>query len=81
MQKDPQKALVDKATSDPEFRAKLVADPKEALNEAFGVTLPAGLTVTVLEETADQRYIVLPSTEVSEDELADVSGGTSIGWS
>jgi hypothetical protein len=79
MAHDPEKALVDKATNDPAFRAALVADPKGTLESTFGVALPDGMVITVVEETPTQRYIVLPSASLSEAELADVSGaGTGL---
>ena len=87
MAHDPEKALVEKATNDPAFRAALVADPKGTLASNFGVSLPEGLAIDILEETPTQRYIVLPSTELSEHELADVAGaggaggsGNPMGW-
>ena len=84
MAHDPEKALVDKATNDPAFRAALVADPKGTLESTFGVALPDGMVITVVEETTTQRYIVLPSASLSEAELADVAGagtGTQNPWS
>ena len=57
-----------------ELRAALVADPKGTLESTFGVSLPDGMIITVIEETPTQRYIVLPSASLSEAELADVSG-------
>jgi hypothetical protein len=44
-----------------------------------GCQLPAGLTVTVLEESASQVYLILPAssagTELADEELAAVAGG------
>ena len=81
MAHDPEKALVEKATNDPAFRAALVADPKGTLAGSFGVSLPEGLAIDILEETPSQRYIVLPSASLSEAELAEVAcAGTAMGW-
>ena len=81
MAHDPEKALVEKATNDPAFRAALVADPKGTLESTFGVSLPQGIVISVVEETPTQRYIVLPSASLSEAELAEVAGaGTAMGW-
>jgi hypothetical protein len=46
------------------------------------VSLPAGVRLTVLEETATHRYLVLPPDplrpegQLSEEELDAVAGGT-----
>lgn len=72
-----------KAASDPSFKAKLLADPSAALSEALGGSLPAGIKVTVLQESPTEAYIVLPvdSSAVSDKELASVAGGCWIGAS
>ena len=42
-----------------QYRARAVRDPRGVLAE-FGVTLPAGTRVRVVDSTADLRYLVLP---------------------
>ena len=71
--------LKERYYNDPEFAAALKADPKAALAAALGADIPAEVNITVLEESATQRYIVIPegSGKVSLDELDSVSGG---GW-
>jgi nitrile hydratase len=41
------------------FRARAVVDPRGVLDE-FGVTLPEGTRVRVVDSTADLRYLVIP---------------------
>lgn len=41
------------------FRARAVVDPRGVLEE-FGVTLPVGTRVRVVDSTADLRYLVIP---------------------
>ena len=65
--------------TDEAFRRRADCEPTvQAINKAVGVQLPPGLTVTVLEESARQVYLVLPAmslgTELSDDELATVAG-------
>ena len=43
--------VVARTWRDPAFKAKLMADPQGTLKDA-GITMPAGATVTVLENTA-----------------------------
>ena len=66
------------------YRARAVSDPREVMAE-FGTELADGVQVTVLDSTADMRYLVLPrrpaGTEgMSEEELASlVSRDSMIG--
>ncbi len=52
--------VVRRAWSDPAFRARLLENPKAALEELLGVTLPERLNVRVAEERPDELCIVLP---------------------
>ena len=60
-----------------DFKARLVADPKAALRELFGVDFEEGVEIEVLEETAEKQYLVLPveTPGLSEVELEQVAGG------
>lgn len=78
------RAIVLKAQTDPVFRAALLADPKAALKDAFGIDLPADVSVAVVEETAQALTLVLPQAPVaaadnddvlSDDELEMVAAG------
>jgi len=71
--------IIAKAWRDPAFKAELIANPAAAL-KAEGIDVPAGMTVTVLENTDRQFNLVLPpaaSGELSEDDLEAVAGGGS----
>jgi hypothetical protein len=52
--------IVARARSDSEFRARLLASPREALAEELGFELPDRLEVVVVEERPDRLAIVLP---------------------
>jgi hypothetical protein len=72
--------VIEKVWSDPGFRRDLVADPKAALAKTLGVELPASVKVTVLEESDNQYYVVVPQKpvdrgELSEKELQTIAGG------
>ncbi len=68
------------------YRARAVSDPRGVMAE-FGTELADGVQVTVLDSTADMRYLVLPrrpaGTEgMSEEELSSlVSRDSMIGVS
>ena len=68
--------LVQKACSDDDFRARLLANPNGAIEEAMGVAVPQGFSVSVLEDTRNTFHLVLPPSErLTGEELASVSGG------
>ena len=77
--RDLEDRLVARAWADEEFRSRLKADPRAAVAEETGITLPESIKVEVLEETAEQAYLVIPVDRVaiSEEELDAVSGGNS----
>jgi hypothetical protein len=78
--------IVERATTDSDFRQKLISDPKGTLEGELGVSLPAGVNVQVLEESASDYYIVLPASgtaagsELSDAELGAVAGGSGNSW-
>lgn len=47
--RDMRAKIVGKAAADEAFRERLLADPKGAIGDELGVTLPASLVVKVLE--------------------------------
>ncbi|RVQ13203.1 NHLP leader peptide family RiPP precursor [Sinorhizobium meliloti] len=60
--------------TDEAFKKQLMTDPHAALREV-GVTVPEGIKLMVVENTADTQYLVLPAPpahpgDVSMDELA-----------
>ena len=69
--------VVDKATGDAEFRAQLISDPRGALKQELGVSIPASMAIEVHEESKETAHLILPpSSRLSEDDLQAVSGGT-----
>ena len=71
--------IMTKAWSDPDFKARLLADPKAVLAEA-GVQVPDGIHMKIIEDTSDVINIVLPASPaggaLSEQDLEKVAGGT-----
>ena len=71
--------IIAKAWRDPAFKAELIANPAAAL-KAEGIDVPAGMAVTVLENTDKQFHLVLPpkpTGELSDGALDGVAGGYS----
>jgi hypothetical protein len=80
---DLQQQVLDRAETDPEFRAKLLENPKDALEEQFGIATPANISVRVIEEQPGEVILVLPArhmgsgTMLSDEELERAAGGLS----
>ena len=70
--------------NDAQFREEFKKDPT-AFMRSQGMKIPEGVTYEVVESTPQKQYIVMPpmqSEELSDDDLATVSGGTiCFSWS
>jgi len=78
---DLERELVVRASKDEAFRRRLLANPKAAIEKAFGGMLPEDIRVEVHEETATTVHLVLPHVpddfsfdELSEEELMAAAG-------
>ena len=67
------------ASENPEYRSALVNDPKGVIEKQLNTSLPAGVTVKAVEETADTAYVVVPHVtgegELNDADLEKVAGG------
>jgi len=74
-------SILDRASTDLAFRGRLLRNPRDAILETFGVTIPAAFRIKFIERDPDVDALVvlpdiaLPSGELSDDELESVSGG------
>ena len=67
--------IIERALEDEDFKSKLLDDPKSAIEEGLGVTLPEDADIKVIERTSDTTYIYLPdSSKLSASQLARISG-------
>lgn len=66
--------IIQKAWEDAEFKKQLIANPKAAVKEAFGVDVPDTIEVEVLEETANKFYLVLPQNPAELKDTESVEG-------
>ena len=68
--------IVGKAAEDADFRTRLLSDPKGAIGQELGVTMPASLSIEIHEESEATAHLVLPpDSKLSEGDLQAVSGG------
>jgi hypothetical protein len=60
--------LAVRAGQDPEFRDRLLANPKQMVETELGLRFPEGLSVSVHEERLNELHVVLPvDLSVSDD--------------
>jgi hypothetical protein len=69
--------VLQRARRDRGFRDQLLASPTDALKATFGLELPPGVEIQVLQETISRFYLVLPVNveELTDEQLAAVAGG------
>jgi Nitrile hydratase, alpha chain len=76
--RDLEARIVARAWADERFRERLKADPRAAVAEETGITVPESVALEVLEETPDKAFLVIPSNRVTmADEQLDAAGGSS----
>ena len=74
--KEMRMKIVGKATEDADFRTRLLSDPKEAIGQELGVSIPASMSVEVHEDDGATAHLVLPpDSRLSEVDLQMVAGG------
>ncbi|GAB1392650.1 hypothetical protein MASR1M60_08130 [Rhodocyclaceae bacterium] len=68
--------LIAKCWADEAFKQGLMADPAGTL-KAEGIEVPAGVKIQVVENTAQQFTLVIPSKpeELTDEALEGVAGG------
>ena len=68
--------VLDKAARDESFRARLLARPKAAVQEATGLALPDSVSIEVHEESASTAHLVLsPSGALTDGDLQRIAAG------
>src|SRR5215472_15624760 len=81
--RDLETALIEKCWKDPEFKKTVLSDPKGMLEGHTGQKLPAQVKIFIHEEDANTLHFSIPPapsnlTELSDDELERVAGGTDL---
>ncbi len=74
-----ERAIRDRAQTDPTFRAELMRDPQAAVSAALGFEIPDSLSVRVEEESASEVVLVVPGQRAGRDDVADEELEASVG--
>lgn len=64
--------IIAKAWKDAEFRRSLISAPELTLSKEFGIDLPQGIEIKVVEESSSTTYFVIPPCPATKAE-GDVS--------
>ena len=67
-----------RANQDPDFRERLLGDPKRTIEEEIGMTFPEGLQVSVHEEKVNHLHVVLQVGLLADDDLTPGSPRTEV---
>ena len=68
----PWEMVTRRAIEDPDFRERLIDDPRSTIAESTGHEVPDDVDIVVVENGPKTFHIVLPSSELGD---LDVSGG------
>lgn len=71
----PWALITRRAIEDPDFRERLVDDPRYTIAEATGQDIPDEIEIVVVENGPKTFHIVLPGPELDLSEMDAASGG------
>ena len=77
-----QEQIIARALKEEAFRQELLNNPKEAIEGTLGISLPAGVSITVHQDTPTTLHLVLPMeapraawADLSDADLEQAVGG------
>jgi Nitrile hydratase, alpha chain len=81
--RDLETALIEKCWKDPDFKKRVVSDPKGMLERHIGQKLPSEVKIFIHEEDTNTLHFSIPPppanvTELSDEDLERVAGGTDV---
>ncbi|NOU65526.1 NHLP leader peptide family natural product precursor [Paenibacillus sp. LMG 31461] len=73
--------IIKKAWEDADFKARLLADPRSALKQDFGIEVPEDIELSVLAETPAHYALVIPPQPEELDQLKATGVAPQVTWS
>jgi hypothetical protein len=74
------KEIIKRSWKDEKFKEALIKDPKGTLKSEYGIVIPEGIQLDVVEDTREKTTLILPAPmELSDEDMEAVVGGVSIG--
>ena len=70
-----QSRITARAVADQDFRTRLLADPRAAIVEELGISIPPSISGVVHENAGNTAHLVLPALHLNEEELALTAAG------
>ena len=76
---DMRRHLTAKAADDDDFRRQLIADPKGAIQQEFGLDVPESMEIRVHQSSTNEFHLALPASggDLTEDQLEAIAAGLS----
>jgi hypothetical protein len=65
--------LADFASKNAKYRQALIQNPKDVIERQLNSSLPASMTVKVVQDTPNTMYVVLPHVPSEGEELSDAA--------
>jgi len=71
--------IIAKAVKDEDFKKRLEKNPEETIKKDFGLEIPAGMKIKVIEDTETVRHLLIPRiaqadlTELTETDIETVA--------
>ena len=73
--------IIDKSALDSDFRQQLLTNPKSAITEELGITMPESMNVQVHQSDMQTVHIALPpDPNITEEQLEAISAGLCCCW-
>lgn len=72
--------IIIKALKDPEFKKRLMKNPRATLEKELNIQIPQEIDLQILEETGHKKYLILPNVdlnEVNDTELNTLAAGAA----
>ena len=78
---DMLKQVVEKSALDADFRQQLLSDPKTAIGEELGISIPDSMDIQVHESDMQTVHLALPpDPHITEEQLEAISAGLCCCW-